>query len=130
MGAEASLVTQIVVITKWFAGKEIGLALGLKISCLRVASILNSQLTPRALDNGGLKTAYLYGLIICLFCFLMAMILVVLDKIYASPRYAGSQHNEHSLNNVNWRDLFATLNSHYWMLVATIAVMNATFYVG
>lgn len=71
-------VSQSAIVSKWFKGKELAMALGLNISVSRLGSVINGIVIPQIynsdhLDNLGL--ALLLGLGVCIFSLVCALCL-------------------------------------------------------
>lgn len=71
-------VGQSAIVSKWFKGKELALALGLNISISRLGSVINGILIPRIYNEDhkdNLGNAFLLGFFICIFSFACAVFL-------------------------------------------------------
>lgn len=66
-GAESLGVTQSTVVSKWFSGKDLSMALSMNICISRCASVLNYSLEPLLLDTSGSVALGLWvGFAVCL----------------------------------------------------------------
>jgi len=72
-------VTQAAIISKWFKGKELSLALGLNMSISRLGAVANAAIVPSVYETSGLGPALMVGFCICCFSFANACGLVCLD---------------------------------------------------
>ncbi|EGR34440.1 major facilitator superfamily protein, putative [Ichthyophthirius multifiliis] len=73
-------------IVNWFQGNEVSFAQSIKLSIIRFASVLNSQLTPRISEHKSITYSFYFGIFICLFSLLCAIILVYVDyKLTLNP---------------------------------------------
>jgi MFS family permease len=50
-GGESLSVAQSAIVSKWFKGKELAMALGLNISISRLGSVINGMIVPKIYDN-------------------------------------------------------------------------------
>jgi len=80
MGGESMSVAQSAIVSVWFKGKELAFALGINMSISRLGSVLNAAVVPSVYDSSGLGMALMVGFIICVFSFVNAIGLVMLDK--------------------------------------------------
>ena len=51
LGGESLSVAQSAIVSKWFKGKELAMALGLNISISRLGSVINGMIVPKIYDN-------------------------------------------------------------------------------
>lgn len=75
-------VAQSAIVSKWFKGKELSMALGLNISVSRLGSVINGLILPQiynktsaASNDKALGYALLVGFLICLFSLACALLL-------------------------------------------------------
>lgn len=85
LGGESMSVAQSTIVSNWFKGKELALALGLNISISRLGSVVNSNTVPENYDNHGLGYALMIGFVICCYSLLNAIGMACLD-VYAEKR--------------------------------------------
>ena len=83
LGGESLSAAQSAIVSKWFKGKELAMALGLNISISRMGSVVNGIVIPQIynsthLDRLGL--ALLVGFFVCVFSEVCAVFLIMLDK--------------------------------------------------
>jgi len=83
LGGESMSVGQSAIVSKWFKGKELAMALGLNISISRLGSVINGIVIPKIYDDqhmDRLGFALLVGFFVCVFSLICAIFLVLLDK--------------------------------------------------
>lgn len=71
-------VGQSAIVSKWFKGKELSMALGLNISFSRLGSVINGIVIPQIYNNKNmdkLGLALLVGFFVCLFSLVCAILL-------------------------------------------------------
>ena len=75
-------VAQSAIVSKWFKGKELSMALGLNISVSRLGSVINGLILPQiynktsaASNDKALGYALLVGFLICIFSLACALLL-------------------------------------------------------
>lgn len=86
-GGESLAVAQSRLVTEWFLGRELGLAIGLTLSIARIGTVFNNNISPRIASTspasgGGVPGACWAGLVTCLFSFACTMACVFIDSIY------------------------------------------------
>lgn len=78
LGGESMSVAQSAIVSKWFKGKELSMALGLNISVSRLGSVINGFVVPQIYNDkhpDNLGIALLVGFFICCFSLLCAFLL-------------------------------------------------------
>ena len=67
LGGENLSVGQSAFVAEWFGSKEVAFAFGINLSCSRLGSVINDQLTPWiAKEFGGVAYSYWFGAIMCI----------------------------------------------------------------
>lgn len=87
LGGESLAVAQSRLVTEWFLGQELGLAIGLNLSVARIGTVVNNNLSPRIANKsptagGGVPGACWAGLVSCLFSFACTLTCIYIDAIY------------------------------------------------
>jgi nitrate/nitrite transporter NarK len=87
LGGESLAVAQSRLVTEWFLGRELGLAIGLNLSIARIGTVVNNNISPRIAHDrlgagGGVPGACWAGLISCLFSFACTLACIYLDALY------------------------------------------------
>jgi MFS family permease len=83
LGGESLSVAQSAIVSKWFKGKELAMALGLNLSISRLGSVINGIVVPQIYNSDHLNRlgiALLVGFFVCVFSLVCAIFLVLLDK--------------------------------------------------
>jgi len=83
LGGESMSVAQSAIVSKWFKGKELAMALGLNLSISRLGSVINGIVVPQIYNEHHLNQlgiALLVGFFVCVFSLVCAIFLVLLDK--------------------------------------------------
>lgn len=80
LGAETSIVVVSKILVKWFKGKDLALAFGLKVGFGRLGTFAALQVSPIIADGGpGLNTAIWFAAVLCLAGLLAFMVYMLLD---------------------------------------------------
>lgn len=80
LGGESLTVAQCRLVTDWFRGRELALAIGLNLSIARFGTVFNNNLSPYFAQNLGIPFAIWIGFISCTWSFICAIFTVVIDK--------------------------------------------------
>ncbi len=116
-------VGQSTIVSKWFRGQELALALGFNLSFSRLGSVFNGLILPKVYnsehpDNLGL--AFLIGFFVCIFSLLCALGLVYLDwkadKVDGTTTQAMSDDEK-----FKWSDL-KSFKLAFWLLCASCVI--------
>ena len=73
-------VAQSAIVSVWFKGKELNLAMGLNISIARLGSVANGFIVPVLYNNLGLGFSLMFGFFVCVFSFANAIGIYILDN--------------------------------------------------
>ena len=87
LGGESLCVSQSAIVSIWFKEKQLAIALETNMTFIRFASIINGFISPILINNYGIGITFLTGDILCIFSFIMAIILVIIDK-YTEDKYS------------------------------------------
>jgi len=79
LGGESMSVAQSAIVTVWFKGKELAMALGVNLSVSRLGSVINANTVPPLYADYSLGFALLVGSLICVYSFVNAIGLVSID---------------------------------------------------
>lgn len=82
LGAESLSVAQSTVLSEWFEGREVALAMGVALSVSRLGSIWNNLVSPIVANskNGGVETAFWIGAVLTSSSVIMGGLIVFFDK--------------------------------------------------
>ena len=132
LGGESMSVAQSAIVSKWFKGKELAMALGLNLSISRLGSVINGIVIPEIYNDSHtsrLGIALLVGFFVCIFSLACAILLVLLDK-----RADVIDKSDPSSNKVlseddkfRWSDI-KTFKLSFWIIcVSCVLVYMAIF---
>lgn len=82
LGAETSIVVISKILVKWFKGKDLALAFGLKVGFGRLGTFAALQLSPRIAESEQLSTAIWFAAVLVLAGLLAFMVYMLLDLRY------------------------------------------------
>lgn len=82
LGAETSIVVISKILVKWFRGKDLALAFGLKVGFGRLGTFAALQLSPRIAESEPLSTAIWFAAVLVLAGLLAFMVYMLLDLRY------------------------------------------------
>ena len=80
MGSESLNAAQASIMSVWFAGKQVSLALGLCLSFPKLGSAMNSFISPIINAETSLGFTLFVGLLIVIFSWVCGIVLIFLDK--------------------------------------------------
>ena len=80
LGGESISVAQNAIVTEWFSGAELAMALGANLSIGRVGSVVNNCVSPYIAHRASLTSAFGFGAVLCAGSFLCALALNVVDS--------------------------------------------------
>lgn len=79
LGGESLTVAQARLVTEWFRGKELALAIGLNLSVARFGTVFNNNLSPIFADKISIPFAVWIGFISCAWSFVCSIFTVIID---------------------------------------------------
>lgn len=82
VGGESLAVAQARLVTHWFVGKELALAIGLNLSIARIGTVVNNVLSPLVARRHSVPAAFWLGFASCVVSFGCTLATVVLDRCY------------------------------------------------
>ena len=104
LGAETSIVVISKILVKWFKGKDLALAFGLKVGFGRLGTFAALQLSPRISEGGEhLSTAIWFAAVLVLMGLLAFMVYMLLDIRYdkeVKPEIVSSGKDGFSLSDI------------------------------
>ena len=124
LGAETSIVVISKILVKWFKGKDLALAFGLKVGFGRLGTFAALQLSP-VLAKGGeqLPTAIWFAAVLVLAGLLAFMVYILLDL--KLDKQVGIKKGSEEKSKFVIGDIFRILNNRAYILIALLCV---TFY--
>jgi MFS family permease len=123
IGGESLAVAQSRLVTQWFAGKELALAIGLNLSIARVGTVVNNVLSPLVADRWSVSAAFWVGFLSCLLSFCCTVATIVVDRCY--HHYHSDHEHAHKHPSSRRRTANHDFDQSFWIL-ATICFL---FYV-
>jgi len=125
LGAETSIVVVSKIIVKWFKGKNLALAFGIKVGFGRLGTLLALTLQPVLTDGGTkLNTAIWFAAIIVLIGFLAFIVYMLYDKKY-DEETAEDQQLLSEKEKFKMSDVTSILTNRAYLYIALLCV---TFY--
>jgi len=79
LGGESISVAQNAIVTNYFAGKELALALGINLSSSRLGSVINNAVSPAVANASSVDAALWLGTAVCCLSFAACMLLALVD---------------------------------------------------
>ena len=123
LGAETSIVVISKILVKWFKGKDLGLAFGLKVGFGRLGTFAALQLSPVLAENQNLNSAIWLAAVLVgigLLAFIVYMLLdIKIDKQIIK------EESDNTQNRFVMSDLLAIITNKSYIFIALICV---TFY--
>ena len=124
LGAETSIVVISKILVKWFKGKDLALAFGLKVGFGRLGTFAALQLSPViAIDGEQLSTAIWFGAVLVLIGLLAFMVYMLLDLKF--DKNAEISNETAKSDPFRIKDIFDLLSNKAYLYIALICV---TFY--
>ncbi|CAK74433.1 unnamed protein product (macronuclear) [Paramecium tetraurelia] len=126
--SENLIIAQAAIIGKWFRGKELSTAIGYIMTIPELASAANSFLTPILYESyEGLTYPLFFSVILCVFSFICAVVLCILDKKNELNKLKGQfiieeqeeeegEEQKDDIERVSFKDI-KNLNGTFWILV-------------
>lgn len=121
LGGECMSVSQSTIVSNWFKGKELALALGLNISVSRLGSVWNSNVIPGYYDEHGLGWALMFGFLICVFSLFNALGIACVDKYAESKQTAAQKAKLADSEKASLKDVLK-FKLPYWLLTGSCVV--------
>lgn len=123
LGAETSIVVVSKILVKWFKGKDLALAFGLKVGFGRLGTFAALQLSPRILEETQLSTAIWFAAVLVLIGLLAFMVYILFDIKY--DKEVEQEHKAVEKEGFKLSDIGNILKNPAYMYIALLCV---TFY--
>lgn len=115
IGGENIVVAQSALISKWFKGKEMSLALGIDISLDRGMTVCNYFLEPGLYNaTGDLNIGAWFGVIICLLSLSSAIVVIYCDRA-RDKRISDASSDSDDDERVQLSDIFS-FRRNFWYI--------------
>lgn len=122
--------SQSAIVSKWFKGKELAMALGMNISISRLGSVINGIVLPKIYNEDHtdlLGLALLVGFMVCLFSLACAIALVIMDK--KADVHDGIKDNKFLSEDEKFKfSDIKTFNLSFWLICASCVVTYCTIF--
>jgi len=126
LGAETSIVVVSKILVKWFKGKDLALAFGLKVGFGRLGTFAALQLSPWVADEGANLTGAIWLAAILVCTGLLAFIIyMLLDAKLDHQINASSNQKRAASSPFTVKDIVGLLNNRAYLYIALLCV---TFY--
>jgi MFS family permease len=99
LGGESLTVAQSRLVTDWFRGRELALAIGLTLSVARFGTVFNNILSPGFAVAFGISGATWIGFISCIWSLVCTCLTISLDKLYSQSGAAVQHHGTSFLSH-------------------------------
>lgn len=123
LGAETSIVVISKILVKWFKGKDLALAFGLKVGFGRLGTFAALQLSPRLADSAQLSTAIWFAAVLVLIGLLAFIVYMLLDIRYDKEVVPTEESKKKDVFKIS--DLGKILSNPAYLYIALLCV---TFY--
>jgi nitrate/nitrite transporter NarK len=123
LGAETSIVVVSKILVKWFKGKDLALAFGLKVGFGRLGTFAALQLSPRLAESAQLSTAIWFAAVLVLAGLLAFMVYMLLDIRY--DKEIGKSEESEKKEGFKISDIGKILSNPAYLYIALLCV---TFY--
>lgn len=115
LGGESLSVCQSTIVSRWFIGKELALALGINISVSRLGSVFNSYTMPPLAEATSIGWALVFGLALTLLSFGSGFVLTLFERKAAKVDNESSALKEDEKEEFHWRDI-KEFSISFWLI--------------
>lgn len=115
LGGESLNVCQSTIVSRWFIGKELSLALGINISVSRLGSVFNNYSMPPLQEATSLGVALSFGLFLCVLSFFSGFVLTFFEKHAAKIDNESVDLREDEKEEFHWRDI-KDFSVSFWLI--------------
>jgi nitrate/nitrite transporter NarK len=125
LGAETSIVVISKILVKWFKGKDLALAFGLKVGFGRLGTFAALRISPVLADEGvHLTTAIWFAAVLVLSGLLAFMVYMLLDA-KLDKQIGSEEKSTSSSNEFSFQDFLSIIGNRAYIFIALLCV---TFY--
>ncbi len=125
LGAETSIVVVSKILVKWFKGKNLALAFGLKVGFGRLGTFAALNISPAVADNGANLTGAIWLAAILVCTGLLAFIVYMLLDAKLDKQLHTEKENTTQSKPFSFRDITGLLSNRAYLYIALLCV---TFY--
>lgn len=117
LGGESLNVCQSTVVSRWFIGKELSLALGINISVSRLGSVFNNYSMPPMADATSLGWALTFGFFLCVLSWFSGFVLTFFEKHANKVDNVDGGLKDDEKEEFHWRDI-KEFSLSFWLIAA------------
>ena len=117
LGGESLNVCQSTIVSRWFIGKELSLALGINISVSRLGSVFNNYSMPPMADHISLGWALFFGFVLCVLSFISGYILTLFEKHAVKVDNEDGGLKDDEKEEFHFRDI-KDFSISFWLIAA------------
>ncbi len=125
LGAETSIVVVSKILVKWFKGKDLALAFGLKVGFGRLGTFAALRISPVLADDGVHLTTAIWFAAVLVLSGLLAFIVYMLLDAKLDKQTGFVQKSASSANEFSFKDFVAIISNRAYIYIALLCV---TFY--
>lgn len=135
-GGESLSVAQSTLLSLWFRGKEMALAMGINLSVARLGSVVNDQVSPAVQSAGNVPDALWLGFFVCCFSLSATITLIFVERWAAKKATEeeqarlmdqpvdGKVEEKKPAEEINFSDVRYFPRS-YWLLTCSCVIVYA-----
>jgi len=127
LGAETQIVMLNKVLAKWFMGRELALAFGLKLGLARVGSALGMSVSPRVAASFGFNSALWLGAVVMIAGLVLFIIYMLMDLKSERAFVAGTDDTAKPAadTKIDFKGVLTLVKNRSYLLIVLVC---ATFY--
>lgn len=125
LGAETSIVVVSKILVKWFKGKDLALAFGLKVGFGRLGTFAALRISPVLADEGVHLTSAIWFAAVLVLSGLLAFMVYMLLDAKLDKQTGFMQKMESSANEFSFQDFVSIISNRAYIFIALLCV---TFY--
>jgi MFS family permease len=115
LGGESLNVCQSTIVSRWFIGQEMSLALGINISVSRLGSVFNNYSMPPMADATSLGWALFFGFTLCVLSWFSGLVLTFFEKHACKVDNEDGGLKEDEKEEFHWRDI-KDFSLSFWLI--------------
>jgi len=99
LGGESLAVAQSRLVTEWFEGRELALALGLNLSIARIGTVVNNMASPAIATRWSVAIAFWMGFLSCLLSFGCTIATTMVDNCFHPTEHSRGTSKKYPLKD-------------------------------
>jgi len=127
LGAETQIVMLNKVLARWFMGRELALAFGLKLGVARIGSALGMSVSPRVAASFGFNTALWLGAVVMMAGLVLFIVYMLMDlrteKLFVTA--TGDDSTPATDKKIDFTGVFTLVKNRSYLLIVFVC---ASFY--